>query len=190
MPNYILRDTNGERGPFTPSQVKKMWDNGQLTSNTEFKTEGGSTWYKLALIMEATDEAPAFNTTTKKDQNNQKEINSKENKKRNPLILISLLLFLLVIFLTNFHIITGTSKSLRIVMRDSMSFSEFTIDVNEITGMPWIAAKSRFPIGCKILQREGLIESDEEFRKRSQDEALKRYDKTLKEIEEKYKSSR
>jgi hypothetical protein len=63
-------------------------------------------------------------------------------------------------------VITGGSGGPKLVSRNSFGFSEIFIDVDAITGMPWVSAKSRFPIGCRILQREGIIETDDAFEKR------------------------
>jgi hypothetical protein len=74
--------------------------------------------------------------------------------------------FLAVLFLGTCHIVTGGGGGPKIVRRNSFGFSEIFIDVGAITGMPWIAAKWRFPIGCEVLEREGIIESDDSRQKR------------------------
>ena len=43
--------------------------------------------------------------------------------------------------------------------------------------MPWIAAKSKYPIGCKVLQEKGYIESDDVFQNRVQGEFEKEVEK-------------
>jgi hypothetical protein len=63
----------------------------------------------------------------------------------------------LLLFVGNYHLITGFSSMPRVVERDSFSFSEFIIDYESITGMPVLMAKSRYPIGCKVLLREGMV---------------------------------
>ena len=78
----------------------------------------------------------------------------------NPWSLLVLIPLLVAVFVGSFHIITGEKAGLHFVRRDSFSFSEFFIDADAITRMPWLAAKSRFPIGCRVLQREGLIEGN------------------------------
>ena len=65
------------------------------------------------------------------------------------------------------HVITGSNLApSRIVRKGSFGYSETFINIDKITGMPWVFAKSRFPIGCKVLQEKGHIESDEAFDRR------------------------
>jgi DNA-directed RNA polymerase subunit M/transcription elongation factor TFIIS len=65
------------------------------------------------------------------------------------------------------HVITGSSLSVpRIVRKSSFGYSETIIDIGKITGMPWVFAKSKYPIGCRVLQDKGHIESDEAFERR------------------------
>jgi hypothetical protein len=66
------------------------------------------------------------------------------------------------LFVTNFHIISGSNISgLKIVKRLSFGFSEFLINVDEISGLPYISVASKYPLGVKILQREKILESDD-----------------------------
>ena len=65
------------------------------------------------------------------------------------------------------HVISGSNlPTPRIVRKDSFSYSETFISVDKITGMPWVFAKAKYPIGCKVLQHKGHIESNEEFQRR------------------------
>ncbi|MHC4753396.1 MAG: hypothetical protein ACYTFW_26475 [Planctomycetota bacterium] len=60
------------------------------------------------------------------------------------------------------HVINGSSlPHPRIVHKDSFGYSETFINIDKITGMPWVFARSKYPIGCRILQKKGHIESDE-----------------------------
>ena len=69
------------------------------------------------------------------------------------------------------HIISGSNLSIpRLALKDSFGYSETFINVDKITGMPWLAAKLQCPISCKILQERGFIESDDEFQRRVQEE--------------------
>lgn len=68
---------------------------------------------------------------------------------------------LVVAFILSFHIITGGDVGFKIVRRNGFGISEFIINVDAITGTPWFMATSKYPIGCKVLQRENIIESDE-----------------------------
>ncbi|UCE49898.1 MAG: hypothetical protein JSW47_07035 [Phycisphaerales bacterium] len=65
------------------------------------------------------------------------------------------------------HVISGSNlPSRRIVRKGSFGYSETFINIDKITGMPWVFAKSKYPIGCKVLQEKGHIESDEVFERR------------------------
>ncbi len=65
------------------------------------------------------------------------------------------------------HVISGSNlTSRRIVLKDSFGYGETFIDIDKITGMPWVFAKAKYPIGCKVLQDRGHIETDEEFLRR------------------------
>lgn len=65
------------------------------------------------------------------------------------------------------HVISGSNlPSRRIVRKGSFGYVETFINIDKITGMPWVFAKSKYPIGCKVLQEKGHIESDEAFERR------------------------
>ncbi len=65
------------------------------------------------------------------------------------------------------HVITGSSLSTpRVVRKDSFGYGETFVHIDKITGMPWVFAKSKYPIGCRVLQDKGHIESDEAFERR------------------------
>lgn len=65
------------------------------------------------------------------------------------------------------HVITGSNLSHPdVVKKDSFGYSETFINIDRITSMPWLFARSRHPIGCKVLQEKGYIESNEAFLQR------------------------
>jgi hypothetical protein len=65
------------------------------------------------------------------------------------------------------HVIYGSSLSApHVVLKGSFGYSETFINIDKITGMPWIFAKIKYPIGCNVLQDNGHIESDEAFVRR------------------------
>ncbi len=104
---------------------------------------------------------------------------STTNNSSSPLMILVLLSILLVLFFSNFHIITGERIGPKIVRRDAFGFSEIFINVDAITGMPWISAKSRYPIGCRVLAREGIIESDEALKSRVARELQQDFDSAV-----------
>jgi hypothetical protein len=98
-------------------------------------------------------------------------------------VYIVILITGLFLFFGNFHVVNGSNVGFKIIKRDSFGFSEIFINVDVITGMPWIAAKSRYPLSCRALARERLIESDEEFENRTQKELNDKLDKITKETQ-------
>ncbi len=95
--------------------------------------------------------------------------------------LISLLI--VIFFVATTHIIVGKRIGFMIVTRANPGFGEFVINMDEIISMPKMFAVSRYPIGFKVLQREGLIESDEEFRERIKRETQNEIEESLEKIE-------
>ena len=94
--------------------------------------------------------------------------------------------FLILIGFGFIHIITGIASPLGlpidIALKDSFGYSETFVNADKVTGMPWIAAKSQYPLGCKVLQRKHYIESDDEFEervKKETQEELKRLKSNL-----------
>jgi hypothetical protein len=65
------------------------------------------------------------------------------------------------------HVITGSNlPAPHVVRKHTFGYSETFINIDKITGMPWVFAKSKYPVGCKVLQDKGHIESDEAFERR------------------------
>mgnify|MGYP003633420163 CR=1 FL=1 len=86
-----------------------------------------------------------------------------------------------LLVLSNVHFITGKNVGLKVTQRDSMGFSEMFINVDQITGMPFIMAQSKYPLGCQVLVREGMIESMEEIQARVMAEAKTEMDRIMRE---------
>ena len=62
------------------------------------------------------------------------------------------------------HVINGTSLPVpHFVLKGSFGYNETFVNIDKITGMPWVFAKLKYPIGCKVLQDNGHIESNEAF---------------------------
>ncbi len=100
------------------------------------------------------------------------------------LVLLVILLAVIAVFgFGKFHIITGGQLDTpRIVSKRSFGLSETFIKIDTITSMPWIAAKSRYPLSCAVLQSEGLIESDADFRVRKDKELKEEMEKELRKL--------
>jgi predicted nucleic acid-binding Zn ribbon protein len=100
------------------------------------------------------------------------------------IFLLFSLAFVLVLVAGNFHVLTGKDVGLSLVLRESFGYSEIFVDADTITGMPWIAAKARYPLGCRLLQRKGIIESDEQMAQRLRDAAQQRMEEAQKRVQE------
>jgi len=65
------------------------------------------------------------------------------------------------------HVINGSSLSVpHFILKGSFGYNETFVNIDKITGMPWVFAKLKYPIGCKVLQDNGHIESNEAFAQR------------------------
>ena len=123
-------------------------------------------------------------------------------------VTLSLAGVLIVVALGFIHIITGVTSVLGlpfdITQKNSFGYSETFVNADKVTNMPWISAKSKYPLGCKVLQRKGYVESDAVFEKRvreetekemeeiqhqieqEQEKALKQYEKALLELQDQF----
>jgi len=94
-----------------------------------------------------------------------------------------IIIFAFIIFMGNYHIITGSKSGMSIIKRDTFSFSDFLIPMDKITSMPYLAARSQYPVGVKALQREGIIEGHNAFvgrvKREAQANAEKAWGKTM-----------
>ncbi len=94
---------------------------------------------------------------------------NKRSKQENiwPKIVAAVLLVAAILIVAGFgfiHVINGSSLSVPyVVNKNSFGYSETFINIDKITGMPWVFAKLKYPIGCKVLQDRGHIESNEAF---------------------------
>jgi hypothetical protein len=155
-----VRLNGEERGPYTIAQLRAMWNAGTITADAEVRADANK-WRPAAELLDPPSEAVQRASTS-----HASEPESKKPASAKPWTLLLTVPVLVVLIVGNFHVVTGSDAGMRVVHRDSSSFSEFFVDADAITGMPWIAARSRYPLGCKVLQREGLIESDSEFQER------------------------
>ena len=99
--------------------------------------------------------------------------------KASSLLAIALFSIVALLFIGNCHIISSSNKGLSIVFRDSVGFSEFFINADQITGMPPVLARTRFPLGYSVLEREGVIKSEEAAKRRIDDKEKTEIDKDV-----------
>ena len=102
-------------------------------------------------------------------------------------ITLCIAVFLILIGFGFVHIITGISSPLGlpfdIALKDSFGYSETFVNADKVTGMPWIAAKTRYPLACKVLQQKHYIESNDEFKERVQKERQEELKKALQQFD-------
>lgn len=99
-------------------------------------------------------------------------------------LLIAVGLFGVLLMLGNFHFINGKNIGFTVAKRASFGFSEMFINVDQITGMPYIAARTQYPLGCQVLARIGVIESDEAFQARVRMEEQAEMHKAMQEAQQ------
>jgi len=105
------------------------------------------------------------------------------NRKVSPVVAAVFILVPILIFLGNFHIVRGSAIGWRLIPRMSFGFREMIVDVDEITGMPHIVATSRYPLGCKVLQREGIIESEDQMKDRVREDLEREMEDAKRKVE-------
>jgi tetratricopeptide (TPR) repeat protein len=75
--------------------------------------------------------------------------------------------FLILIGLGFIHIITGVVSPYRlpfdITLKKSFGYRETLINARKITSLPFVVAKTKYPIGCDVLQRLEYIQSGNVF---------------------------
>ncbi len=94
------------------------------------------------------------------------EVKSGNQQSTKRMMLIGFIIVLLsttVWFFGSYHIVSSSAAGTMIVPKVVFSFNETFVSVDEITGMPFISAKSKYPLAVKALQRKGVLETDEKF---------------------------
>lgn len=70
-----------------------------------------------------------------------------------------------------------SGEGTRIIPKVHFSFSETMVSLDAITTVPYIKAKSEHPLAVRALQREGMIETEEEMEARIQREIDEKMEK-------------
>jgi len=125
----------------------------------------------------------AINKKKKESLDQDKSSDGLLQKKVSAKWVCGIFLFIVVLSLSFVHIITGGYVGFAIVPKNTIGFKDTFINVDEITGMPWIVATSKYPIAVKILQQEGIIESDEARERRLHSEMMESMERSKKEFE-------
>ena len=82
------------------------------------------------------------------------------------LIILAVFLPCLAWFLGSFHIVQSSDQGTRLVRKVHFTFAETVVSLDAITGQPAVAAKAKYPLTIKALQRDALLESDAEREER------------------------
>lgn len=79
--------------------------------------------------------------------------------------------FVVAMLLGRYHVVQGAGLiGVTLVPKVHFTWSETFVSVDAITGMPYIMAKSKYPLAVQALQRDGIIETEEEFEERNRRE--------------------
>ncbi|NCO40404.1 MAG: hypothetical protein COZ06_18185 [Armatimonadetes bacterium CG_4_10_14_3_um_filter_66_18] len=76
----------------------------------------------------------------------------------------------LLLFCCKYHVVQSSENGTDFVPKVNFTLSETFVSMDAITGMPFVQARSRWPLAVKALQAEGMLESDEDFEARIQAE--------------------
>jgi hypothetical protein len=77
-------------------------------------------------------------------------------------VAIAVPLFLAAVFVLSVHFVTSEDDGLRIIRKQHPTWRETVVSLDEMTTIPYEQAKARFPLSIRALQREGILETDEE----------------------------
>lgn len=184
MSDYYIKTKGEERGPYAEGQLRSMWGSGAITSDTLFRTNESQDWQPIGRLLDAGKAVvPAGKAQTPTATASPGTPPPQKSQAGTAVVLVIVLLVIAAMFFGNVHVISGGSlDSPRIVRKESFGFSETFIKIDSITGMPWISARSRHPLSCAVLERERLIESDEEFRGRRDKKMKEEMEKALKDL--------
>src|SRR5437773_10014518 len=106
MSDYLIKTKGEERGPYAESQLRSMWNNGAITSDTLYRETEAQEWRPIAGFFE-TEKPAAVQVSPIGDE----PASATPNKSQAGAIavLIVLILVIAAMFFGNVHIITGRS---------------------------------------------------------------------------------
>lgn len=84
-----------------------------------------------------------------------------------------------IAFFGHYHIVSSSTSGTFLTPKVCFSLAETFVSVDAITGQPFITAKARYPLTVKALQREGILETDEQFDGRIRREAEQKFQETM-----------
>ena len=149
-----------ERGPYTRTQVQTMWQTGFVTCDAFVREQSSSQWVPIEDFT-LTHAARGPETVPSTHQSAGATRTAWGNADTSTRLLVVFAVFAMaVMFFGYVHIISGDSLSEPIIVRKkSFGLSETFVNIDQISGMPWNAARARFPLGCAILKDHNLVKS-------------------------------
>ena len=84
--------------------------------------------------------------------------------------------------LGTYHVVQS-SKGTQLVRKVHFTFAECFVSLDAITNMPAVASSAKYPLTVKALQREGILESDEDREQRIQREVQEQMDKSWQDVQ-------
>jgi len=93
----------------------------------------------------------------------------------------------ITLFCGFFHIVQSSKNGLFFVKKTAFTLSETFVNMDTITGVPFIVAVAKYPLAIRAMQKEGIIESDEAREARVQQEINEKVKVLQKQYEEQAK---
>lgn len=84
--------------------------------------------------------------------------------------------------LGTYHIVQS-SEGTQLVRKVHFTLAESFVSLDAITGQPAIAAKAKYPLAIKALQRDGILESESAREERLQQEMREKMEQSRREVE-------
>lgn len=169
----------GEPNPARQEETKTQLDRTESPKRDVYKKPSFSETAK-SLLGSAVDIGASSSASCSRPLS---EDDKKRRNKKDAIALILFVIFICFLITANVHIISGSRISFpKIVKKESFGFKETFINIDEITSMPFISAKSRYPIAVRILQKYDYIEDDDEFRNRNEKEMKEEINKRLNDL--------
>jgi hypothetical protein len=109
-----------------------------------------------------------------------------EGRKVSPWWVVVAITIVAVGFL-GFHHVVLSGEGTRVIPKVHFTLAETFVSLDAITGMPFIAARTKYPLTVKALQREGMLETDEQFERRVRQETEAEMEQARRRAEEEWR---
>jgi hypothetical protein len=111
------------------------------------------------------------------------------SKDRRFLLWLLAILAVIGVYVFGSHHVVSSSMGTKLVPKVHFTFSETFVSLDAITGMPFLQAKTQWPLAVKALQKEGLLESDDAFKSRIEQGVQEDMRKAQEDIERQMRNS-